>query len=198
MQISDLSEDDPDALEQAAQVLLAAFRGTTPAWPELPAARAEVRECLREGGLCRVARDGEGRVLGWVGGISTYDGRVWEVHPLAVDPAHQRRGVGRALLADLEALAAARGGLTLLVGTDDEVARTSLGGADPYPDLLGALAGIRDLGAHPYRFYQRCGFSLAGVIPDANGRGKPDILMAKRIPSPADATRPAGIPHRDV
>ena len=65
--------------------------------------------------------------------------------------------------------------LTLLLGTDDEVDRTSLGGADLYPDLLGALAAIEDRGGHPFRFYQNCGFSLAGVVPDADGTGKPDI-----------------------
>jgi aminoglycoside 6'-N-acetyltransferase I len=29
--------------------------------------------------------------------------------------------------------------------------------------------------------FGKCGFAVAGVVPDANGRGKPDILMAKRI-----------------
>ena len=29
--------------------------------------------------------------------------------------------------------------------------------------------------------YQKCGFVIVGVVPDANGPGKPDILMAKRV-----------------
>ena len=29
--------------------------------------------------------------------------------------------------------------------------------------------------------YQKCGFVNVGVVPDANGLGKLDILMAKRI-----------------
>ena len=45
-QISDLSRDDRDGVEQAARVLLEAFRGTTPAWPDMAAARQEVEYLL--------------------------------------------------------------------------------------------------------------------------------------------------------
>ena len=113
------------------------------------------------------------------------------MHPLAVSPAHQRQGFGRALLAYLEERVRERGGLTLWLGTDDEVDRTSLGGAELYPDLLGARAAIRDLGGHPYEFYLRCGFLLAGVVPDANGPGKLDSLMAKRVSAPPTPQRDA-------
>jgi aminoglycoside 6'-N-acetyltransferase I len=34
---------------------------------------------------------------------------------------------------------------------------------------------------HPYEFYQKLGYVIVGVIPDANGPGKPDILMAKSL-----------------
>jgi aminoglycoside 6'-N-acetyltransferase I len=30
-------------------------------------------------------------------------------------------------------------------------------------------------------FYRKLGFVIVGVVPDANGPGKPDILMAKRV-----------------
>lgn len=30
-------------------------------------------------------------------------------------------------------------------------------------------------------FHVRLGFVVAGVLPDANGRGKPDIFLAKRV-----------------
>jgi aminoglycoside 6'-N-acetyltransferase I len=89
--------------------------------------------------------------------------------------------VGSALVADLERLLKARGATTIYLGTDDEDNRTSLGGVDLYPDVLGHAARIRNLRRHPYEFYQKVGFTIVGVIPDANGPGKPDIFMAKRL-----------------
>ncbi len=34
---------------------------------------------------------------------------------------------------------------------------------------------------HPVTFYQKLGYRLIGVMPDANGIGKPDLIMGKRI-----------------
>ncbi|MEZ4622255.1 MAG: GNAT family N-acetyltransferase [Caldilineaceae bacterium] len=110
-----------------------------------------------------------------------YDGRVWELHPLVVDPQHQRAGIGRALIADLEEQVRQRGGLTITLGTDDEVGQTSLSGLDLYPDIGHHMQTIRNLHGHPYEFYQKCGFVISGLVPDANGYGKPDIIMAKRV-----------------
>jgi aminoglycoside 6'-N-acetyltransferase I len=120
-------------------------------------------------------------VLGWVGAMPHYDGRAWELHPLVVRPDHQGQGIGSALVADLEARVRERGGITLFLGTDDEHDLTTVSGVDLYPDVLDHLARIRNLNRHPYEFYQKQGFAIVGVIPDANGPGKPDILMAKRI-----------------
>lgn len=181
MQIADLQPTDAAAIEQAAQALVAGFRDHAPgAWPDLAAARSEVQEALEPGKLCRVARDADGIVLGWVGGRLTY-GRVWELHPLVVSPSVQRRGVGRALVADLELQVRERGGLTILLGSDDEDDMTTLSGVELYPDVWPHIRGIRNLRDHPFEFYQKCGFVIVGVVPDANGLGKPDILMAKRV-----------------
>jgi aminoglycoside 6'-N-acetyltransferase I len=185
VRIEDLHPDDTEAIEQTAHVLVEAFRGHSPSWPDVPSALEEVRESFGSDRLSRVARDEDGRVLGWVGAISQYSGHVWEVHPLAVLPVRQRGGIGRLLLEDLERLAGERGGITLTLGSDDEDGRTSLSGVDLYPDPLAALAAIRNVGGHPFEFYQKCGFVLAGVVPDANGFGKPDILLVKRIAPPA-------------
>lgn len=188
--ITTLDTTDQQVLDALAALLVAGFREVAPtAWPDLSSARAEVAEALGPERLNRIALGADGGVLGWVGALPEYGGRVWEVHPLVVAPAWQGRGIGRALMAELERLVAARGGLTLLVGTDDETGLTSLAGVDLYDDLPERLATVRNLGGHPFGFYRRLGFSIVGVVPDANGPGKPDILMAKRV-----AVRPGAGP----
>lgn len=181
--IVDLVAGDADAAEQAARLLVEEFRASWPdAWPDLAAARAEVAEALAAGDrIERIAVDPDGTVLGWIGGIEMYDGRVWELHPLVVRGDRQGRGIGRALVADLEARVRERGGLTVYIGTDDEAGLTSLGGVDVYPDVWAHLRDIRNLRGHPFGFYARQGYAIVGVVPDANGFGKPDIMMAKRV-----------------
>ena len=150
--ISDLANDQPDRVRQTAAILVEGFAQHWPgSWPTVESAMAEVRESFGVGRISRVACDAEGEVLGWIGGIPTYDGRVWELHPLVVKPSHQGRGIGRALVADLESQVATRGGLTLWLGTDDVDGMTTLAGVDLFPDLLGHLGGIRNLHGHPCR-----------------------------------------------
>ena len=51
-----------------------------------------------------------------------------------------------------------------------------------YADLPGRIATLRDLGArHPFLFYGKLGYVVTGLMPDANGRGKPDIYMSKAL-----------------
>jgi aminoglycoside 6'-N-acetyltransferase I len=115
--------------------------------------------------------------------LPEYGGRVWELHPLVVRPEHRRRGLGRALVAAFEAEAKARGAYTVTLGTDDDSGSTSLSGADLYPDIPRHIAELRDLGRnHPFLFYRRLGYVVTGVMPDANGPGRPDIFMSKPIP----------------
>ncbi len=181
MQISDLDLADRARCERCAQLLVDEFREIAPdAWPVIEKARETVDECLR-GGLVRVAREGD-TILGWIGGQHAFS-RVWELHPLVVTRTEQKRGVGRALVADLEQIVAARGAMTLVLGSDDEVGLTSLAGVELYPDPLAHLARLEDRGGHAFTFYLKCGFVVTGVVPDANGFGQPDIHMAKRVGS---------------
>ena len=182
MRTTDLCPDDEASIQQAARLLVAGFAVHWPdAWPDLDAALVAVQESFGDDRISRIAVDERGMILGWIGGIRQYDGHVWEVHPLVVRRDCQRQGIGRALVADLEDRVRERGGLTLFVGTDDEDHMTSLAGVDLYPDVLEHLARIRNRRGHPYEFYQQLGFVLVGVMPDANGPGKPDIYLAKRI-----------------
>ncbi len=84
-------------------------------------------------------------------------------------------------MTDLEATVRSLGGENLYLGSDDTDEMTSLAGRDLYEDISGNLAKIQNVKGHPFEFYQKVGFTVVGVIPDANGPGKPDILMAKRI-----------------
>ena len=182
MQIIDLTPTDEADIQQTAAMLVEGFKEMAPkAWPTLESALEEVRESFGEGRLSRIAVEAAGTVLGWVGGISAYEGNVWELHPLGVRPDCQRQGIGRALVADLEEQVRVRGGFTVQLGTDDETNMTSLSGINLYPNVLEHLLNIRNLAGHPYEFYQKCGFVIVGVLPDANGPGKPDIYMAKSV-----------------
>ncbi|MGE5374198.1 MAG: GNAT family N-acetyltransferase [Bacteroidota bacterium] len=169
-------------IQQAAQLLVDAFREHWPdAWPTLQEGRKEVGEMLEKERICRAAVDSEGNLLGIIGGIPAYDGNVWELHPLAVQPSLQGQGIGQALVKDFETQVRSRGGLTITLGTDDEDGMTSLSNVDLYGNLWEKIRDIRNLKNHPYGFYHKMGYVITGVVPDANGPGKPDILMAKRV-----------------
>lgn len=184
--IISLSPENHDLIQQAAKLLVEAFRQHWPeAWPTVEEGLKEVQEMLETGRICRVAVDENGNLLGIIGGIPGYDGNVWELHPLAVQPSLQGQGIGRVLVEDFEAQVRSRGGLTVTLGTDDEDGMTSLSNIDLYDNLWEKVREIRNLKNHPFEFYQKMGYTITGVVPDANGIGKPDILMAKRVYRPA-------------
>jgi aminoglycoside 6'-N-acetyltransferase I len=182
MQIIDLGTLGEDTIRRVALLLMEGFRDTgSPAWLTLESAVDEVTASLAPGKISRIAVADDGTVLGWIGGTPQYDGHAWELHPLVVATAHRGQGIGHALVVDFERLVKERGGTTVYLGTDDENNRTSLGGVELYPNVLEHVSRIRNLRRHPYEFYQKLGYHIVGVIPDANGWGKPDILMAKRV-----------------
>jgi aminoglycoside 6'-N-acetyltransferase I len=181
IRITDLSPDDAGTVEQVADLLWQAF-AHIPQWlPTRAAATEEVGYSFGPNRLSRVARDAGGRAVGWAGGIPEYNGHAYELHPLAVKPSHQGRGIGTALVRDMEAQVRQRGAITLYLGTDDEFGGTNLYGVDVYPNVVDHIAAIRNANRHPFEFYQKLGFTIVGIMPDANGFGKPDIWMAKRI-----------------
>jgi aminoglycoside 6'-N-acetyltransferase I len=182
MKIIDLPPTDENLIRQTARILMDAFALHWPnAWPTFESALEEVHECLTPKRVNRIAVADDGRVLGWVGAEKSYKAGGWELHPLAVDPLEQGKGIGRALMTDIENQVLARGGITIYLGSDDEDDMTSLAGVDLFDQYEEHLKNVRNLKGHPFEFYQKMGYQIIGVMPDVNGPGKPDIWMAKRI-----------------
>jgi len=182
MRIITLPPEDESLIHQSAQLMVDAFREHWPkAWSTFDDGLEEIHEMLEPGKIARVALDDEGNVLGIIGGIPQYDGHVWELHPLAVQPKIQGRGIGRALVEDFEEQVRQRGGLTITLGSDDEDNMTSLSDVDLYENTWERIQNIRNIKKHPFEFYKKMGFVITGVMPDANGIGKPDILMSKKV-----------------
>lgn len=171
-------------IERASEVaglLLAGFKQTG-RWLTLTEESAieEVEESLADDRISRIAIE-EGSVIGWIAGQTSYGGQVIELHPIVVRPDRQSRGVGRLLVRDFEEQVTMMGAMTVIAGADDEAGETSLSGINLYPDPVQHLRMIRNPGRHPIGFYERLGYVVVGVIPDANGPGKPDIWMSKRL-----------------
>ena len=170
----------PDLAREVAAVMFAAFRRSG-GYPNLTEETAleEVCDSLAPDRISRVALDGG--VIGWIGGEEAYDGHVYELHPLVVRPDRQGEGIGTLLTKDFEQQVRSRGAHAITLGTDDESEQTTLGGVDLYPDPLTHLHAMRNRRNHPFSFYVKLGYTVVGCVPDANGIGKPDILMAKRL-----------------
>jgi len=150
-------------------------------WPSLADAMREIDEIRGGGGALLLCAVENGEVVGWAGLLPAY-AKAFELHPLVVRHDRQRMGIGSALLREIICAAREKDGLVLLAGADDEgpVGETSLANVDLYEDLPGKLAAF-DPGAHQSAFYMKNGFRIVGVVPDANGIGKPDIQLAKRL-----------------
>jgi aminoglycoside 6'-N-acetyltransferase I len=179
MDIVDLAAQTPEIRTQAAAILADAFPDEN-GWPTIELGLAEI-DWIAKDGFVRAALE-NGQVTGWVGGLSEYRGRVWELHPIVVAKDRRLQGIGRALVQAFEDEVRKRGGLTATLGTDDHYNQTTLSQVDLYRDIPGHIAGLRDLGQrHPFLFYRKLGYVVTGLMPDANGRGKPDIYMSKAL-----------------
>lgn len=178
-----LQPADDDLIRQAADLLTRSFPFALD-WQTPEGAQAEVISVLEEG-IAFAAVDADGRLLGWIGGLDAYNGHTWELHPLAVEPDRQRQGIGRRLVETLEQAARDAGVMTMMLGTDEEDDRTTLSLVeDLYTDTFAHIAALRnrdDSNPHPFSFYQRLGYQVVGIVPDASAPRKPDIYMAKRL-----------------
>lgn len=179
MQIINMSELNQAQISEAAQILT---NSIPIGWPTLQDALDEIKERLIPENTMLAAIE-DGVVIGWGGILAPhYNGNVFELHPLAVRSDKRKQGVGRAIVLSLEDEARKQGGLTIQLGADDETedGETSFAHADLYDDLPGKIKSFTP-GTHQSGFYLKLGYKIIGVMPDANGIGKPDIYFGKRL-----------------
>ena len=175
MRIELFTKQNKQYIEEAAGLLIESFYQ---AYKDI--AIEEVERCLDEDRIALAAISND-HLIGFIGAIPQYSNTGWELHPLVVSKAYQFQGIGTLLIKALESEVANRGGITIYLGTDDDSDKTSLSNTDLYQNTYKKIESIRNLSMHPYEFYEKMGYKIVGVIPDANGLGKPDIWMAKRV-----------------
>ncbi len=179
MRIINMNDLNQMQINQAAKILTESL---PLGYPTVHDAFEEINERLiSENTLLAAVEDDI--IIGWGGILAPiYDGNVFELHPLAVRKDKRKQGVGGAIVFALEEEARKQGGLTIHLGADDEKegGETSLANVDLYDDLSGK---IRDFvpGTHQAGFYIKLGYKIIGVMPDANGIGKPDIFFGKKL-----------------
>ncbi|MBM3650457.1 MAG: GNAT family N-acetyltransferase [Alphaproteobacteria bacterium] len=181
MDTVDFATLDQVQRREAAAVLRGALASFASGYAGPGEAEAEVALLSNQEAWLGYAALEDGRVAGWIGAIRAYS-HGWELHPLVVAPARQRNGIGSALLTALEARARREGILALFLGSDDDYGGTTLYGHDLWSDVGHHSATVQPTArGHALSFYRRHGFQVIGVLPDVNGFGRPDILLAKRL-----------------
>ena len=180
MEIVNMQTLNHTQLTQAAQILTDEL---PLGWATLADANAEVNERWNdEPDALFLAAVDDGDVVGWCGILPQYDGKVFELHPLVVRHDQQKKGIGASLVREISNVARERGGLTIWAGADDEKpgGETSFANVDLFDNLPKRIQEFNP-GTHQAAFYMKLGFKIVGVMPDANGIGKPDIYLAKRL-----------------
>ena len=118
-----------------------------------------------------VCRSGD-RTLGYACfGSHSLTAGTFDLYWIAVDPHAQGHGVGRALLARVEADVQARGGRLLLIETSDT----------PHYALA-------------RRLYESSGYRREAVIPDFYAPGDNLLIFAKNLSGARDEVRPLPAP----
>ena len=180
MEIIDMKTLPQEMLQQAGQILTDEL---PEGWANLGEAMEEINDRLfneKDNTFLAVVEDNT--LIGFVGILPIYGGKVFELHPLAVRKDMQGRGIGRLLVESIEKAARERNGITMWLGADDErePGQTSFANVNLYEDLSRKIEEFNP-GRHQTAFYIKMGYTVVGVMPDANGIGKPDIFLAKRL-----------------
>lgn len=175
MEVKELIKGNKIRMEQGVELLKEAF-------PESykECADEEIKKMLAVERVLIVALDND-RLIGFVGAIPQYGTTAWELHPLVVEKEHRLNGIGTRLCYELERVLKEKGCLTIYLGSDDENESTTLSNTNLFEGTFDKIDNIKNIKNHPFEFYQKIGYKIVGVIPDANGLGKPDIWMAKSL-----------------
>ena len=165
----------------AAEILYKTFTGIDKdAWSDMESALIEVDECIEKPNVC-IGIKIEDELIGWVGLRPMYK-TTWELHPMAVKKEFWRKGCGKILLDEIERIALEKGIIGIFAGSDDETFSTSLSDKKINGEnIFKEITNIKNYKNHPYEFYQKCGYTIIGVVPNANGDRKPDIYLWKNI-----------------
>lgn len=183
IELRELCAGDITSLHALATLSCKAAQLHNPGWLVSDAQALQVLlRCVVPGNLSHMALL-NGVAAGWISAFPVNPHR-WEIHPLLVDPACQRHGLGTLLVRQIERLLKERGVRIIQVSTTDATKATTLSSKDLFHDPIGELQrlDVNDPAiGHAYQFWLRTGYQVVGVVPDAGGIGVPDICLAKRI-----------------
>jgi len=121
------------------------------------------------------------RVIAFVGVLHHVFPKAYQIEPLIVEHQFRRQGIGGKLLELTEFKLKQEGIHTLFITAQDTESSTNLSGQDFYADNPLALLANIEYSNHPMRFYEKRGYHITGIIPDANGFGRPEYILSKRI-----------------
>jgi len=170
-----------ELIKEAEKMLIETFSKAN-MWPDLDKNKAAetVNKCLNDKNIC-LGITVNNSLIGWIGLRPMYE-KTWELHPMVVKNDCQKKGYGKILLKEAEKIARENGIIGIFIGSDDETNKTSLSDKEiTGENIFDEIKNIKNYKNHPFEFYIKCGYCIIGMIPNANGPKKPDILLWKDI-----------------
>lgn len=157
------------------------LRQTYPEDYDAPQSKETILHLLKGKNRLFIAEESE-RVIAFVGVLRHVFPYAYQIEPLIVKEPFRGQGVGGRLLELIEFKLKDEGVRTLFITGPDTTGETSLYNKDLFDGegIVHHLSTV-DYGHEALSFYTKRGYQVSGVIPEANGAGKPEIMLAKRI-----------------